>query len=129
MRFDGDRHYPQHKSVAVLGGIMTLQPHYQRILEENDLDPSIFNEDTAGIWKKVRGADMIILFSGTISHGMAIKARKAASSRGIPLVTLKRSSLSALRKSVSALNVSAETTDRPAASDAGLPAAAGGVQP
>jgi hypothetical protein len=89
-----------HKTVAVVGGITTLQPQYHRILEENNLDPKICNHDGPGVWGKVEGSDMIILFAGTVSHVMAIKARKTAASYGIPLLTLTRSSVSALKKSL-----------------------------
>ena len=105
MRFVGHKHPGESKSVAVVGGIMTLQPQYRRVLEERNLDPRIFNRDTAGIWGGLEGADVIILFSGTVSHGMAIKARKTAISCGIPLITVRRSSVSALKKSISGLSI------------------------
>ena len=101
-----DRKDPcEPKSVVVVGGIMGLQPQYRRILEENNLDPRIFNQCSAQIWGGLKGADAIILFSGTASHKMAIKARKAALSRGIPLVTVSRSSVSALKRSLSGLSL------------------------
>jgi hypothetical protein len=103
MRFVGQKHPCESKSVVVVGGIMALQPQYRRVLEEHDLDPRIFNRDTAGIWGRLKGADAIILFSGTISHKMAIKARKTALSFGIPLITVRRSSVSALKRSISGL--------------------------
>jgi len=85
---------------------MTLQPQYRRVLEERNLDPRIFNQCSAQIWGGLKGADAIILFSGTVSHKMAIKARKVASSRGIPLITVRRSSVSALKRSISGLSIS-----------------------
>ncbi len=57
---------------------MTLQSQYKRVLEEGELSPHVFNRDAAGVWGKVGGADVIVLFSGTVSHTMAIKARKTA---------------------------------------------------
>ncbi len=107
MRPTEDR-YPSQKSVAVVGGIMALQPQYRRVLEENNLCPKIYNQDSTGIRRKVEGADVIILFAGTVSHRMAIKARKTANSFGIPLVTVTRSSISALKKSISSLPVITE---------------------
>lgn len=105
MRFLGHNHPSEFKSVAVVGGITTLQPQYRRVLEERDLDLRIFSQDTPLIWAGLEGVDMIILFSGTVSHGMAIKARKTALSCGIPLITVRRSSVSALRKSISGLSL------------------------
>ncbi len=96
--------YPSlQRSVAVVGGIMRLEPQYKRILEENNFLPKICNQDVTGLCGKVEGADFIILFMSTVSHGMAIKAKKTAVSYGIPLVTVPRSSISALRKSIADL--------------------------
>jgi hypothetical protein len=81
----------------VVGGIMTLEPQYRRVLEENNLNARICNRDASGLWGKMESADAIILFTGTVSHGMAIKARKTAASCGIPLITVTRSSVSALK--------------------------------
>jgi len=105
MTFVGHNRPCEFKSVAVVGGIMTLQPQYRRVLEERNLDPRIYNRDTALIWGGLKGADAIILFSGTVSHKMAIKARKAAMSRGIPLITVRRSSVSALKRSISGVSI------------------------
>jgi hypothetical protein len=93
------------KSVAVVGGIMTLEPQYKKILKENHFLPNICNQNANGFWGKVEGADFIILFAGTVSHGMAIKARKTAAACGIPLVTVTPSSISALKKSIADLRV------------------------
>jgi len=105
MTLVGHSHPCEFKNVAVVGGIMALQPQYRRILEESNLDPRIFNQCSAGIWGGLKGADAIILFSGTVSHKMAIKARKAALSCGIPLITVRRSSVSALKRSLSGLSI------------------------
>jgi len=105
MTLVGHSHPCEFKNVAVVGGIMALQPQYRRILEESNLDPRIFNQCSAGIWGGLKGADAIILFSGTVSHKMAIKARKAALSCGIPLITVRRSSVSALKRSLSGLSL------------------------
>jgi len=105
MRFVGRKDPCESKSVAVIGGIMALQPQYRRILEESNLHPRIFNQCNLGISGGLKGADAIILFSGTVSHKMAIKARKAAVSCGIPLITVRRSSVSALKRSLSGLSL------------------------
>jgi hypothetical protein len=103
MKRDRNPYSLSQKSVAVVGGIMTLEPQYKRILKENNFLPKICNQDANGFWGKVEGVDFIILFAGTVSHGMAIKARKTAAACGIPLVTLTRSSISALKKSIADL--------------------------
>ena len=108
MRPAESRYPSQQKSVAVVGGIMALQPQYRRVLEENNLRQRIYNQDSTGIRRKVEGADIVILFAGTVSHGMAIKARRTAASCGIPLLTVTRSSISALKKSISYLSGSVE---------------------
>jgi hypothetical protein len=100
------------KRVAVVGGIMTLEPRYKKILEENNFLPKICNQNATGFWGKVEGVDFIVLFSGTVSHGMAIKARKTAASCGIPLLTVPRSSISALRKSIADLRLRTASESR-----------------
>jgi hypothetical protein len=98
--------YPSfRKSVAVVGGIMTLEPQYKKILKENNFLPKICNQNVNGFWGKVEGADFIILFAGTVSHGMAIKARKTAATCQIPLVTVPRSSIAALKRSIADLRL------------------------
>lgn len=99
---------PRLKTVAIVGGIMTLQSRYRRLLRENNFDPCVFNQDGTRAWGKVGGADVIVLFSGTVSHTMATKARKAAASGNIPLVTVRRSSVSALKRSIPSLSDSSE---------------------
>lgn len=86
------------RNVTVVGGILTLEPQYRVILEDNKLFPRIYNRDSAGLLGRIITADLIILFTGTVSHKMAEKVRKAAELRRIPLVTIRRSSVSALRR-------------------------------
>jgi hypothetical protein len=95
-----NRHSDVQKTVAVIGGILGLEPQYKRILEENNCLPRIYNQDSARLSGKVERTDTIILFTGTVSHKMAEKVRKVAHLRDIPLVTVRRSSLSALKQSV-----------------------------
>ena len=85
------------KSVAVVGGILGLEPEYRRILEQRDLLPRIYNRDSASLIDRIKSTDAIILFTGTVSHKMAEKIRRAAKVGGIPLINLQRSSISALR--------------------------------
>lgn len=105
MKRPKNAYFPFQKSVAVVGGIMTLEPRYRKVLAENNFLPKICNQNAHGFWGKVEGVDFIILFAGTASHGMAIKARKTAANCGIPLVTVPRSSISALKKSIAGLRV------------------------
>jgi len=100
-----NQYLPVDRSVAVVGGITTLQPQYRKILEQNNFNPKICNHDAKELWGKVGGAAFIILFAATVSHGMAISARKAAASHGIPLVTVTPSSVSALRRCLSTLSL------------------------
>ena len=90
------------RTVAVVGGITGLEPEYRRILEENNLLPKIYNQDSARLVGRIKGTDAIILFTGTVSHKMAEKIRRAARAGEIPLINVQPSSISALRKSVGA---------------------------
>jgi hypothetical protein len=96
-----ENRYPDvQKTVAVIGGILGLEPQYRRILEENNYLPRIYNQDSARLSGRVEMTDTIILFTGTVSHKMAEKVRKVAHLRDIPLVTVRRSSVSALKRSI-----------------------------
>lgn len=88
------------RTIAVVGGIVGLEPQYRRVLEENDFFPRIYNRDSAGLAEKIKRINGIILFTGTVSHKMAEKIRKMATLRAIPLITVRPSSISALKKSV-----------------------------
>jgi len=104
MRHGEDKYSSTQKTVAVVGGIIGLEPQYRRVLEEGNFNSRIYNRDNPGIKRKVEGTDFIILFITTVSHSMAAKARKMANAYGIPLVTVRPSSVSALRRSISALS-------------------------
>ena len=91
------------RTVAVVGGILSLEPEYRRVLEENNLFPRIYNQDSARLIGRVKSTDAIILFTGTVSHKMAEKIRRAARSSEIPLINVSRSSISALRRSMGIL--------------------------
>jgi hypothetical protein len=95
-----NRHSDVQKTVAVIGGILGLEPQYKRILEENNYLPRIFNHDSARLSGKIERTDTIVLFTGTVSHKMAEKVRRVAHLREIPLVTIRRSSISALKQSI-----------------------------
>ena len=86
-----------YKTVTVVGGIARLKPQYKRILMENHFVPRIYNEDGSGFREKMDQSDFIILFIGTVSHKAAHKVRKMAKLRAIPLATVTRSSITALR--------------------------------
>ncbi len=100
MKAAGDRYSIVKRNVAVVGGILGLEPEYRRILEENNLMPRMYNQGRAGLKEKVEGTDMIILFAGTVSHKMAQIVRKVAGTREIPVVTVRPSSVSALKRFV-----------------------------
>jgi hypothetical protein len=95
--------FPAQRTVAVIGGITGLEPQYRRVLEERNFYSRIYNQNNNGLKGTAEGTDFIILFTATVSHSMALRARKIAHSSGIPLVTVKPSSVSALKKSLSAL--------------------------
>jgi hypothetical protein len=103
MRYAEDKFAPTRKTVAVVGGIMGLEPQYRRVLEEGNFNFRIYNRFNPDLKRKAEGTDFIILFIATVSHSMAIKARKMADVCGIPLVAVRPSSVSALRRSISAL--------------------------
>ncbi len=94
---------PTQKTVTLIGGIMRLEPQYKRILEESNFNFRIYNQENNGFKGAAGGTDFIVLFTATVSHSMALRARKMAHLSGIPLVTVKPSSITALKKSVSAM--------------------------
>jgi len=89
-----------NRNVAVVGGILGLESRYRRILAESNFIPRIYNKGSARLKEKVEGMDIIILFTGTVSHKMAEMVRKVAGAREIPVLNVIPSSLSALRKSI-----------------------------
>jgi len=88
------------RTVAVVGGILSLEPEYRRILEESNFLARIYNQDSARLVGRIKGTDAIILFTGTVSHKMAEKIRRAARSSEIPLINVQPSSISALKRSM-----------------------------
>lgn|GEM_PF-6018778 len=100
-----DIYLPVQRNVAVVGGILSLEPQYRRILKENNFVPRIYNRNKSNLRVKVAGTDVIFLFIATVSHKMAQEIRKAANGFDIPLVTVSPSSVSALKRSIDELFV------------------------
>ncbi|MGD0231817.1 MAG: DUF2325 domain-containing protein [Syntrophorhabdales bacterium] len=103
MRDAEDKSPPNQRTVAVVGGIMALEPQYRRVLEEGNFNFRIYNQYNPNLKRKAEATDLIILFTATVSHSMATQARKMANACGIPLIAVRPSSVSALRKSISTL--------------------------
>jgi hypothetical protein len=95
-----DEYGHSRRTVAVVGGIMALEPQYRRVLEESNFFPKIYNQDSARLVGKIKRTHAIILFTGTVSHKMAEKIKRMAALREIPLFTVQPSSISALRRSM-----------------------------
>ncbi len=91
------------KSAAVVGGITTLEAEYKRVLHESRYEAKVYNRVKGRLGARIQSADVIILFTATVSHKMAYEIRKAAKMRGITLRTVRPSSVSALRKAMSAM--------------------------
>lgn len=92
-----------HRTTAIIGGIHRLEPQYRQVVTENDFIPRIFNQHCIGLKERVEQTDVIILFIGTVSHKVARQVRKLANLRAIPLITIRRSSVTALKRAVDKL--------------------------
>ncbi|MHC1579584.1 MAG: DUF2325 domain-containing protein [Candidatus Alkanophagales archaeon] len=88
------------KSVIIVGGIGRLRRHYERAAAEFGFRAEVFEVHSARLESNVRNASGVIVFTDVNSKKLAETAVSIAKSAGVPVVLSRRSSVSALKKSL-----------------------------
>ena len=84
-------------SVVIIGGNECMVCRYQEICKKNGYKAKVFAKENGPMKKKIGSPDLMILFTGTVSHKMIQGAMKAAKKNSVPVARIHSSSATALR--------------------------------
>ena len=85
---------------AIAGGVKSIEDSYLSLMKKYGIKGKIFNREVPDFGKRIANVDAVILFTGTVSHGMACTCRKICKKRGICIKQLHCSSLTQLEKAL-----------------------------
>lgn len=83
-------------SVVIIGGNERMECQYAEICKNYGCKAKIFTKEKGSVRKKMGCPDLLILFTGTVSHKMVITAAQEAKRNQIPIARVHTSSASAL---------------------------------
>lgn len=83
-------------SVVIIGGNERMKQRYEQLCFDYGCSVKVYTKEKGTIKKKIGTPDLLICFTGTVSHKM-VKAAKALSKKeGFPIAHCHSSSVSAL---------------------------------
>ena len=85
-------------SVVIIGGNERMECQYSDICKSYGHKAKIFTKENGSVKKKMGCPDLLILFTNTVSHKMAISASKEARRNNVPIAHVHSSSASALNE-------------------------------
>ena len=91
-------------SIALIGGMDRLERHYISEAEKLGIDLKVFNKPEAGITRKIKNVDAVVIFTGKVSHRARKEAVNAAKSNNIPVLMYHSCGICTLRDCFSCLN-------------------------
>nr|WP_320025969.1 DUF2325 domain-containing protein [uncultured Acetobacterium sp.] len=84
-------------SIVIIGGNDRMIYQYKDLCKNYDCQAKVFTQMQGAMKKKIGEPDLIILFTGTVSHKMVNCAISEAKRLNLPLARSHTSSLAALR--------------------------------
>lgn len=85
---------------ALVGGMDRLRQEYIDAAKGMGVDLKVFTGQERSIRNQLGDLDMMILFTGKVSHAARVEAVKHAKANSIPLHMVHSSGVSALRKCI-----------------------------
>jgi ABC-type sugar transport system substrate-binding protein len=85
---------------ALVGGMDRLRNEYIEAAKGMGVDLKVFTGQERSIKNQLGDLDMMILFTGKVSHAARVEAIKHAKAKRIPLHMIHSSGVSALRKCI-----------------------------
>ena len=85
-------------SVVILGGNECMERNYKSLCREYRHDAKVMIKPTGGVKRKMGSPDMVIFFTGAMSHKMLHGALTELKGQDVIIEHCPTSSLSALRK-------------------------------
>ncbi|MBQ4040681.1 MAG: DUF2325 domain-containing protein [Oscillospiraceae bacterium] len=69
-------------SVVIVGGHERMTSQYEEVCKNFGCKPKVYPKESGSMKKKMGNADLLILFTSTVSHKMAISAVQEAKRTG-----------------------------------------------
>ena len=88
-------------SIVIVGGNECMEGQYCEICKRCSCKARVFTKENGAMKKKLGCPDLLILFTKTVSHKMAIGAVQEAKRNNIPIVRVHSSSAAALKSVLS----------------------------
>ena len=89
-------------SAVIIGGNECMVGRYEKICREKGYKAKVFAKENGPMKKKIGTPDLMILFTGTVSHKMMICATQEAKKNNVPVMYVHSSSASALQQALDA---------------------------
>ena len=89
-------------SVVIVGGNERMEGQYESICREYGCKARIYTKENGSFKKKLGYPDLLILFTGTVSHKMVTSALQEAKKSNIPVTRIHTSSAAALHSVLTA---------------------------
>lgn len=83
-------------SVVIIGGNERMKQRYEEICQDYGCTAKVYPKEKGTFKKKIGNPDLMICFTGTVSHKMVNVAKQECKRAGIPLEHLHSSSATAL---------------------------------
>ncbi len=84
-------------SVVILGGNERMEREYEELCRENGCKAKVYAKINGTLRGKIGSPDLLVMFTGTMSHKMAQGAMKECKGQNIMVARSHSSSLFALR--------------------------------
>ena len=84
-------------SVVIVGGNECMAGRYESICREPGCKAKVFTKEYGSLKKKLGKPDLLILFTGTVSHRMCLSVAQEARRNDVTVVRVPKSSATALR--------------------------------
>ena len=88
-------------SAVIIGGNECMVRRYQDICKSHGFRAKVFAKENGPMKKKIGTPDLMIVFTGTVSHKMVNCAVQEARKNNVPVVHIHSSSASALQQALS----------------------------
>lgn len=87
-------------TIAIIGGVKGMEREYKDVIEKYGCKYKIFNQKVPDFDKKIKNVDGVILFTGTVSHKMAVDCCKLCKKNGVCLYRQHSSSINKLEEAL-----------------------------
>lgn len=84
--------------VALIGGMDRLERDYEKEAGRHGVELRVFTKTRTGMATRLKSVDVMVMFTGKVSHRMKSEAISAARSKSIPVIMVHSCGVSSLRE-------------------------------